>query len=177
MNILLLNGSPAIPSHTSSTLNLLAELFQDSQHKCETINLLDLNMPTNDPIYSADAMESPNKIVRDLATKVKNAEIIILGTPLYHGSYSGLLKTTLDNLDGDAFEGKKVLIVSNASGMRGSMVAAQHLVVVPRTMGGDVYNRLIGTCKADFELKNDKFQVISQEIIDRCKVIVDEIVS
>ena len=177
MNILLLNGSPAKPSHTGATLSLLTKLFQENSHKCETISLLDFNIQINDPIYHADAMQSPNPKVKDLANKVKNAEIIVLGTPLYHGSYSGLLKTALDNLDGDAFEGKKILIASNASGMRGSMVAAQHLVVVPRTMGGDVYNRLIGTCKADFELKDVELQVSSEEIIDRCKEIVGEVLS
>ena len=177
MNILLLNGSPAKPSHTNATLCLLTKLFQENGHTCETISLLDFNMPANDPIYHADAMQSPAQKVKDLATKVKSSEIIVLGTPLYHGSYSGLLKTALDNLDGDAFESKKILIASNASGMRGSMVAAQHLVVVPRTMGGDVYNRLIGTCNADFELKDVELQVSSEEIISRCKEIVGEVLS
>ena len=177
MNILLFNGSPAQPSHTSATLSLLTELFQARGHTCETLNLLAFNIPTNDPIYHADAMRSPSQKVKELATKVKNAQIIVLGTPLYHGSYSGLLKTALDNLDGDAFGGKKVLIASNASGIRGSMVAAQHMVVVPRTMGGDVYNRLIGTCKADFELNDGKYQVVSKEIIDRCKEKMGEILT
>lgn len=177
MKALLLNGSPAMSSHTRATLNYLSELISGAGSTSEIIDLLDLRLLTNDPIYHADAMQSPNEKVRDLAQKVKNSDLIVLGTPLYHGSYSGLLKTALDNLDGDAFFGKKVLIVSNSSGARGAMQAAQHLVVVPRTMGGFVYERLIGTCKADFELSNDKYKIISEEITSRCKAIISEIIS
>jgi azobenzene reductase len=177
MNVLFFNGSPAKPSHTSATLLELSKLFEEAGNICETVNLLDFGIPINDPIYHADAMQSPDEKVKLLSTKVKAAEIIILGTPLYHGSYSGLLKTALDNLDGDAFNGKIVLIVSNASGMRGSMVAAQHLVVVPRTMGGNVYDRLIGTCKADFISQGDTFVLKSDEILDRCKAVAAEIIN
>ena len=72
MNILLLDGSPAKPSHTNATLCLLTELFQENGHTCETISLLDFNMPANDPIYHADAMQSPAQKVKDLATNAKS---------------------------------------------------------------------------------------------------------
>ncbi len=172
MNILLLNGSPAKPSHTSATLRVLAGFFEEDGHECDTLDLADYNLPVNNPVYHADAMQSTNQVVKDFATRVKRANIVVLGTPLYHGSFSGLLKSSLDNLDGDAFYNKKVILVANASGARASMQAAQHLVVVPRTMGGLVYNRLIGTCKADFEVNEGVYQLVSEEIISRCKTIV-----
>ena len=171
MNILLLNGSPAKPSHTSATLRVLAGCFEGDGHECELLDLVDFGLPVNDPIYHADAMQSPNQKVKELATKVKQAEVVVLGTPLYHGSFSGLLKSALDNLDGDAFQSKEIILVANASGARASMQAAQHLVVVPRTMGGLVYNRLIGTCKADFEEREGAYHLVSEEIISRCMAI------
>lgn len=173
MKILLLNGSPAKPSHTSATIRFLADIFVEIGNDCDLIDLVDYNLPINDPVYHADAMQSPSATVKDLASRVKQADVIVLGTPLYHGSFSGLLKSALDNLDGDAFQNKEVILVANASGARGSMQAAQQLVVVARTMGGIVYNRLIGTCKADFEEKDGIFQLISEEIKSRCRAIVD----
>ena len=172
MNVLLLNGSPAKPSHTSATIKVLASLFEEDGHKCDVIDLVDYNLPVNNPVYHADAMQSPDQKVRDFAAKVKQAHIVVLGTPLYHGSFSGLLKSALDNLDGDSLYNKQVILVANASGARASMQAAQHLVVVPRTMGGLVYNRLIGTCKADFEENGGVYHLVSEEIISRCKEIV-----
>lgn len=177
MNTLLLNGSPAKPSHTSASLRFIAKLFEDKGHTCEIVDLIDYQVPTNNPVYHEDAMQSPDPKVRDFAAKIAGADIVVLGTPLYHGSFSGLLKSALDNLDDDALYQKHVIIVANASGVRSSMQAAQHLVVVPRTMGGDVYDRLIGTCKTDFELQNGDYALVSDEIISRCDAIVGEILA
>lgn len=175
MNVLLLNGSPARPSHTSSTLTEISGLFEGHDYTCETIDLIDYQIATNDPVYHEDAMKSPDEKVRDFATKVRNADIVVLGTPLYHGSFSGLLKTALDNLDDDAFRGKRVLLASNAAGIRVSMQAAHQLSTVARTLYGTVFHRFIGTTKSDFELDGDSFRLTSEDIKSRCKEIVDEL--
>ena len=57
------------------------------------------------------------------------------------------------------------------------MQAAQNLVVVPRTMGGDVFNRLIGTCKADFERIDDVYVLVNDEVKIRCQEVVQRIAS
>jgi NAD(P)H-dependent FMN reductase len=92
MNVLLLNGSPAVVSHTATTLEFIASLFRE--HKCfsEVVDLKTFGLPINDPVHHSDAMQSPKDKVREFAQKVKDSDIIVLGTPLYHGSYSGLLK-------------------------------------------------------------------------------------
>lgn len=176
MKVALLNGSPAIKSHTNGTLVYLEEQF--SSHGCETkiIDLQSFGLPVNNPIYHADAMQSDNEKVREFAQIIKDAELIVLGTPLYHGSFSGLLKSALDNLDGPAFEGKKILLCSNSSGPRSAVQASQQLVIVARTMGGQVHNSVIGTCKADHTETENEFELTSDEIKARCEKIVKEIV-
>lgn len=175
MNVLLLNGSPARPSHTGALLTYIAQLFETKGHACQTLDLLQLDLPTNNPLFHDDALSSDNEKVRTLAADIKAAELIVLGTPLYHGSFSGLLKVALDNLDDDALAGKEILIVSNSSGLRNSQQAAQQLVIVARTMKGNVHDRLIGTGKADYVEENNAFTLSSHEIIKRCQEIVDEI--
>lgn len=174
MMILLLNGSPAIKSRTRGTLAYLDEMFTALGHESKIIDLLSFDLPINNPIYHADAMKSDNEKVREFAQIVKDADLVVLGTPLYHGSFSGLLKSALDNLDGPAFEGKKILLCSNSSGPRSSVQASQELVIVARTMGGQVHNSVIGTCKADHTESENEFELTSDEIKTRCEKIAKE---
>ncbi len=177
MRALLLNGSPAFPSRTKALLEYISSLLEQHSVDNEIIDLKNAHLPINDPQYHADAMESPDENVREFAQTIKDSNIVFVGTPLYHGSYSGLLKLALDNLDGDALSGKRIVICSQSSGARNAMQGAQELVVVCRTMGGNVYERLIGTCKADFEQGTDKNFLVDEKIRLRCQEITKDIIS
>ena len=174
MNVVLLNGSPAVKSHTKGTLVFLEKEFSTLGNETRIVDLINFGLPVNNPIYHADAMQSDNEKVREFAQIVKDADLVVLGTPLYHGSFSGLLKSALDNLDGPAFEGKKILLCSNSSGPRSSVQASQELVIVARTMGGQVHNSVIGTCKADHTESENEFELTSDEIKTRCEKIAKE---
>src|SRR5713226_3989586 len=54
---------------------------------------------------STDEAGYPDDVLR-LRTEVKQAEGVILGTPEYHGSFSGVLKNALDLMGFDEVEGK-----------------------------------------------------------------------
>lgn len=61
---------------------------------------------------------------------------IILATPVYHGTFSGLLKNALDQLEGDAFQQMPVGILAAGGGPRSAAVACEHLRTVVRALGG-----------------------------------------
>jgi azobenzene reductase len=174
--VLLINGSPAESSHTGILLKYIEKQFQDS-FTTKFINLNDLQLPYNNPLYHKDALASDVEKVRQFAADVADSAIIVLGTPLYHGSFSGMIKVALDNLDGDAFDGKVVLISSNGSKPSGALQAAQELVIVCRTMGGDVYNRMIGSSKADYDETSQERTLVNEEIKERCSTIVGALAS
>ena len=174
-NVLLINGSPATDSHTHATLSYLDDQFQGNDCSTRIVDLLEFGLPINDPRYHADAMQSPNEKVREFASLVKEAEVVVLGSPVYHGSFSGLLKMALDNIDGDALSGKKVLLVSNAYGPRSAMQAAEELSTVVRTMSGEVHIRFVGTCNTDFSKPDDTLELIDGSIRKRCNDIAKDI--
>lgn len=175
MNILLINGSPAENSSTGVLLKHLEGLFADKGCQTKFINLNELQLPYNNPLYHADATQSDVDKVRQFAADVAESSVVVLGTPLYHGSFSGMLKVALDNLDGDAFAGKKILLVSNGSKATGSLQAANELIIVARTMQGDVYLRTIGSCKSDYDEAGGHKVLASPDLLDRCQVIVDDL--
>jgi len=177
MKVLLIDGSPAVKSHTSALLACLTELFKEKGLAAETITLKDWHLPYNDPALHDHPWDHPSEKVRSLVQKVADADIVVLGSPLYHGTFSGLLKTALDHLTDDALQGKKVLPVGNASGLRNSIQAAQQLVIIPRTMGGIVHPRVIGTAKPDYAEEADRYVLIAPDMLQRCQEIVNELTS
>jgi azobenzene reductase len=86
------------------------------------------------PFYDPDEEIEPESVVQ-LARAVTEADAVVLATPEYHGSLSGVLKNALDYLGEDQFEGKMVLCISSAGGAVG-VSSLQHLQVIVRNVHG-----------------------------------------
>jgi NAD(P)H-dependent FMN reductase len=71
-----------------------------------------------------------------LRRRVAGAEAVVLATPVYHGSFSALLKNSLDHLLSDAFERRPVGLIANGGGPRSGGIACEHLRSVVRSLGG-----------------------------------------
>jgi len=80
-----------------------------------------------------DETNYPKDVFR-LRSDVREAQGIILGTPEYHGSFSGILKNTLDLMGFDEFEGKMVGVVSVSGGVMGGLEAASSLRNICRAL-------------------------------------------
>jgi FMN reductase len=88
-----ISGSLRPGSYTTLAVSLA--LTGAEEMKCETklINLRDYQLMFCDG--KDDESHFPQDVFR-LREEVKHAEGIILGTPEYHGGYSGVLKNALD---------------------------------------------------------------------------------
>ena len=69
-----------------------------------------------------------------LSQAVKDADGIILGTPEYHGSFSGVLKNALDLMGFDEFEGKMLGLVGVSGGAMGAFEGINSLRNVGRAL-------------------------------------------
>lgn len=66
------------------------------------------------PVFDADADEPGD--AAELTERVRLADSVILGTPVYHGSYSSAIKTALDYCGFDEFENTTVGLLCVAGG-------------------------------------------------------------
>ncbi|MDE0010667.1 MAG: NAD(P)H-dependent oxidoreductase [Candidatus Poribacteria bacterium] len=66
-----------------------------------------------------------------LREKVQRADGILLGSPEYHGSFSGVLKSALDLMGFDEFENKVIGLV----GVSGGRMGAVNAISMLRTVG------------------------------------------
>lgn len=69
----------------------------------------------------------------DVVRRIREADAVVLGTPMYHGSYSGVLKNALDYCGFDEFDGKTVGLVAVAGGSF-PVTALDHLRSVCRSL-------------------------------------------
>jgi NAD(P)H-dependent FMN reductase len=80
-----------------------------------------------------DEGAEPPDVIR-LRQEVAAAHGIILGTPEYHGSFSGVLKNALDLMGFDEFEGKMIGLVGVSAGRIGAFDALNSLRNVGRAL-------------------------------------------
>ena len=101
--------------------------------KCETklINLREYHLVFCDG--KDDESQYPKDVFR-LRDEVKSAQGIILGTPEYHGGYSGVLKNALDLMGFEEFEGKMLGLVGVSGGTMGAFSALESLRNIGRAL-------------------------------------------
>jgi FMN reductase len=73
---------------------------------------------------------------KDLKDRVKAADAILLGSPEYHNSMSGVLKNSLDLLSSDELRGKLFGLLGVGGGDAGAINTLGHLRYVVRGVGG-----------------------------------------
>lgn len=176
MKIALICGSVAKKSHTHELLKYIEILLKE---KGITTTFWDLKVKPLQivmPEYHSDVLETPNDRSIEFIKLIMNSDGLVLGTPLYHGSYAGVLKNALDNLGGDLFRNKAVGLVGNASTVR-SPQALEHLRSVVRTLYGYPTQTQVATMKADYEEDEEKYTLIDEDIKIRCQRLVKELVN
>ncbi|WP_206951824.1 NADPH-dependent FMN reductase [Trinickia acidisoli] len=117
--IAMLSGSPSIQSRTS---HLLATAERMLQSQGLLAHRIDIRALPAGALVHADSADPAIAHAREI---VRQACAVIIATPIYNASYSGVLKTFLDLLPRDAFSFKPVLSLA-AGGSQGHMLALDY---------------------------------------------------
>ncbi|WP_129116501.1 NADPH-dependent FMN reductase [Halegenticoccus tardaugens] len=91
-----------------------------------------------------------------LVRAVGEADAVLLGTPMYHGSYSGVLKNALDYCGFDEFGGKTVGLLA-VSGGAFPVTALEHLRSVCRALNAWVVPHQAAIPRASNAFDGDEF--------------------
>jgi chromate reductase len=97
------------------------------------------------PLYNNDLLENMPDSARELKAKIKAADAILIATPEYNYSFSGVLKNAIDwasrPMTDNSFEEKPVAIMSASPGMLGGARAQYHLRQVLVALNTKTLNR------------------------------------
>lgn len=121
-------------SFTLRVLKVAADAIRE-RGDGDTVDLIDLgelvlplrNGPDDRPDHPATV---------DLKARVKRADAILLASPEYHNSFSGVLKNALDLLSSEELRGKLFGLLGVGGGEAGAINTLGHLRYVVRGVGG-----------------------------------------
>lgn len=105
-DVLTIAGSPSVNSRSAALLEQLCGTLAGQGLHTRALNVRDL--PPEDLIYGR--VESP--AVLEWTAQLRQARAVVIATPIYKASFSGVLKTFLDLLPQQALAGKLVLPIA-----------------------------------------------------------------
>ncbi len=123
-----ISGSLRPGSYTSSAVQLALQAAQEAGAQTHFIDLKDYQLGF------CDGKSESNSDALKLRREVREAQGIILGTPEYHGSFSGVLKNAIDHLEGKDLNGKIIGLIGVSGGAQGGMDALSGLRTVARSV-------------------------------------------
>jgi NAD(P)H-dependent FMN reductase len=131
IHVAALCGSLRPGSYTRMALAYALGGADQAGAETQMIDLSEFSLPFCDGTQKDDSVPDG---VRKLRAAVKQADGIILGTPEYHGSVSGVLKNALDLMGFDEFEGKMLGLVGVSGGAMGAYDALNTLRQIGRAL-------------------------------------------
>lgn len=141
-----LPGSLRADSHTRKAVAIALAGAAAAGTRTRLLDLRDYDLPLASGEEDEDA---PAPGVARLRADLREAHGIVLGTPEYHGSYSGVLKNALDLCGFEEFEGKMLGLVGVSGGALGATNALNELRAVGRALHAWVVPEQGGVPRAD----------------------------
>ena len=167
VHVVALCGSLRDTSYTRRALERALDGVRAAGGTGELLDLRTYDLPPLDP--DRDGQGDSDAVVR----RVRAADAVLLGTPMYHGSYSGVLKNALDHCGFDEFEGKTVGLLAVAGGGF-PVTALDHLRSVCRALDAWVLPHQVALPRVSSQFDGDG--IIDDGLDERVEVLGRRIV-
>lgn len=176
-NVLAFAGSTRDDSINKKLLVEAADIAKQAGAKVTVINLKDYPMPFYDGDLEANKGLPPK--AKELRQLMMQSNVILIASPEYNGSLSGVLKNTIDwatrNEAGDgtreAFLGKKFVLLSASPGQTGGARGLEHLRTILTNVGGVVATDQIVVPDA-FNAFNEQGKLKDKQLSDKLKQVI-----
>ena len=167
---MLIAGTIHRPSYTQAAIHFIGQALQGKSAEICEWDLVRMPLPIADPEYDGIPEHHPDANVREFARAAKKADAFVLASPVYHNSYTGVLKNALDSLGDDQFAGKPVGLVGHKG-----IQPVDHLRIVVRSLGAYAITRQVVTRKDEFIKTADGYVLDNETLTHRINVFCDEL--
>ena len=147
VNVVAIFGSPRAPSYTRGLGQALIRALTERGARVETLDLRATPLPPMMPELRAKRGEHPDPAAARLFRLAEGADAYLLASPVYHNSYSGVLKNALDYLMLRDLRYRPVALASHGGR---STQAVDHLRISVRGLLGVAIPAQVCTAEADF---------------------------
>jgi FMN reductase len=158
MRVVAVNGSPSDTSKTH-TLAALA-LERAGGGTLVDVSALDAH---------ALVLRGEHASVREAVAAIEASEVLILATPVYRATYSGLLKLVLDQLRSEALRDVAVVLIATGGGPTHYLSLDTGLRAVVASLGGWGVPTVVYATGADFDLDGQPLEpvrILVQQAVD-----------
>jgi NAD(P)H-dependent FMN reductase len=142
-------GSLRDASYTRRSLHIVLEEAESAGASVDLVDLREFDLP----VFDADVDDAGD--AERLRERVGRADSVALGTPVYHGSYSSVLKTALDYCGFDEFENTTVGLLC-VSGGSFPVTSLDHLRSVCRALDAWVVPHQVALPRAREKFDGDE---------------------
>jgi FMN reductase len=170
MKIVTINGSARPGSYTGKALVLVQDEFQKNNRVRLTV-IKPKEMKLAIPGTKMDSSDS-----KSLQEMVSEGDGILLATPEYHGSFSSMMKLTIENLGfPSVLKGKPVALLGVAAGRIGAIKSLEHLRSVCSHVGAMVLPRPVSIARVRTMFDNEG-NCLNPEIEKEIRNLASELV-
>jgi NAD(P)H-dependent FMN reductase len=171
LRIMVIIGSNHPGSRTRAAARYAAGCVADAGHQAYALDPERQELPIADPVYHDDPLKNPDKRARALVIAARQADGFVLASPLYHNSFSGVIKNALDHLTIDEFYHKPVGLIVHGSNLT-AVQACDQLRIVTRGLYGIAVPEQAVTVPEDFTLTDDQWVLTDPAKQERIRSIV-----
>ena len=130
IRIAIVKGSVRPGNFTSKAVAYLEDEFEGRGVDVDVIDPAELNL-------SLPGMPAGDSRADELQSWIKEATGVVLATPEYHGTFSSVMKLTIENMGfPSVLAGKPIALLGVAAGRIGAIKALEHLRCVASHVGG-----------------------------------------
>jgi AraC-like DNA-binding protein/NAD(P)H-dependent FMN reductase len=156
-SVLVVGGTRTVPSRTRALLEAAATAVEQAGAVPE--------------LWDVRKAAQPGEL-RGAASR---AQALVVVTPTYHGSYSGLVKHALDQLDPRLVGGKPVALMAT-TGPVPTPQALDHLRIVAGALDTFAIPAQVVATEAGFQRRGGRYQIADELLHQRVRAVVQELV-
>ncbi|WP_454861301.1 NADPH-dependent FMN reductase [Peribacillus frigoritolerans] len=168
-DIVILSGSPAIPSRTDISLKHIQSLVENAGFTTAYFSITD---------FSADDLfqgKYNSEDISKLSERIQAARGVVIGSPVYKASYTGVLKALIDLLPEGAFKGKPVLPIMIGGSNRHLLAIDYALKPLISILKGEPLQGIYFVDK-EIDKQNPENRINDLHLIDRVQSQVQEFI-
>ncbi|MCC5975344.1 MAG: FMN reductase [Rubellimicrobium sp.] len=117
-------GNISRPSRTRELVNVVASRVSETFSLATVVHDLDDLGPS---LGQARSLADLDTGARTIVDRIVAADALVVGTPVYKGSYTGLFKHLFDLIEPEALAGKPVLLMATGGGEKHALVIEHQL--------------------------------------------------
>lgn len=155
-----ISGSLSTPSRTAALVGgLLDGIATATGARTKLIELAD----AADALFAVRSPHDINPAAREVLSTVEGANMLVVGTPVYRASYSGVLKHLFDLVDHRAFAGKPVVLAATGGSLMHGLVIEHQLRPLFGFLGALTLPTAVYAVETDFA----DYRLINSNILAR----------